>query len=97
MIEGPTLRRSTLRMTPPQLKELRLLRIAVIHPDDGDGRQLTQQLQRIGCEVQAFWPPVQTLPHRIDVAFIAVQPNSTLLRPEWTQGQQVPTIIAIVT
>ncbi|WPH15977.1 ANTAR domain-containing response regulator [Variovorax paradoxus] len=97
MIEGPTLRRSTLRMTPPQLKELRLLRIAVIHPDDGDGRQLTQQLQRIGCQVQAFWPPVQTLPEGIDVAFIAVQPDSTHLRPEWTQGDEAPTIIAIVT
>ena len=36
--------RHTLRVTPPQLKELRALKIAVIHPDDADGMQLTQQL-----------------------------------------------------
>ena len=29
-------------VTPAQLKELRLLRVAVLHPDDSDGRQLTQ-------------------------------------------------------
>lgn len=44
-------KRGTLRATAPQLKELRTLRIAVIHPDDGDGRLLNQQLQRIGCLV----------------------------------------------
>eukprot|EP01032_Pedospumella_encystans_P031633 gene31633-35715_t len=69
-VESPP-KRHTLRVTPPQLKELRLLKIAVIHPDDSDGRQLTQQLQRIGCQVQAFWPPVQALPEGIDVAFMA--------------------------
>lgn len=52
----------TNRATPAQLKELRTLRVAVPHPDDADGRQPTQQLQRIGCQVQASWPPVPTLP-----------------------------------
>ncbi len=50
------------RATPSLLKDLRTLRIAVYHPDDADGRQLTQQLQRIGCQVQTFWPPAPTLP-----------------------------------
>ena len=49
-----SVRRRDDRATPPQLKELRTLRVAVLHPDDADGRQLTQQLQRIGCQVQAF-------------------------------------------
>jgi AmiR/NasT family two-component response regulator len=84
-------------MTPPQLKELRLLKIAVIHPDDADGRQLTQQLQRIGCQVQAFWPPVQVLPEGIDVAFMAVQPDFINLHFEWTQSEDAPAIIAVVT
>ena len=47
------------------------LRIAVYHPDDADGRQLTQQLQRIGCQVQTFWPPAPTLPEGLDVVFLA--------------------------
>jgi len=84
-------------VTPPQLKELRLLKIAVIHPDDADGRQLTQQLQRIGCQVQAFWPPVQHLPEGIDVAFMAVQPDFINLRFEWTQSEDAPAVIAVVT
>nr|WP_235510000.1 ANTAR domain-containing protein [Variovorax sp. Root473] len=86
-----------MRVTPPQLKELRLLKIAVIHPDDADGRQLTQQLQRIGCQVQAFWPPVQHLPEGIDVAFMAVQPDLINLRFEWTQSEDAPAVIAVVT
>jgi AmiR/NasT family two-component response regulator len=89
--------RHTLRVTPPQLKELRALKIAVIHPDDADGMQLTQQLQRIGCQVQAFWPPVQVLPAGIDIAFMAVRPDIIGLHFEWTQREDAPTVIAVVT
>jgi AmiR/NasT family two-component response regulator len=89
--------RHTLRVTPPQLKELRALKIAVIHPDDADGMQLTQQLQRIGCQVQAFWPPVQVLPAGIDIAFMAVRPDIIGFHFEWTQREDAPTVIAVVT
>ena len=89
-------KRGALRATPPQLKELRTLRIAVIHPDDGDGRLLTQQLQRIGCLVQAFWPPVQALPEGVDIAFVAVRPEILDLQFEWTRREDAPTIIAVV-
>lgn len=89
--------RHTLRVTPPQLKELRSLKIAVIHPDDVDGMQLTQQLQRIGCQVQGFWPPVQVLPVGIDIAFIAVRPDTIGLRFEWALHEDAPTVIAVVT
>lgn len=96
-MNGSTATRHTLRVTPPQLKELRELKIAVIHPDDADGIQLTQQLQRIGCQVQAFWPPVQVLPAGIDIAFMAVRPDIIGLRFEWTQREDAPTVIAVVT
>lgn len=84
------------RATPVQLKELRTLRVAVLHPDDADGRQLTQQLQRIGCQVQAFWPPVPVLPEGTDVVFLAVQPEITQLDFEWSRTENPPTCIAIV-
>lgn len=74
-----------------------MLRVAVLHPDDADGRQLTQQLQRIGCQVQAFWPPVPTLPEGIDVVFLAVQPEITQLEFEWAKAENAPTCIAVVT
>jgi len=89
-------KRGTLHATPPQLKELRTLKIAVIHPDDGDGRLLTQQLQRIGCLVQAFWPPVQALPEGIDIAFVAVRPEILDLQFDWTRREDAPTVIAVV-
>lgn len=89
--------RRAVRTTPPLLKDLRTLRIAVFHPDDADGRQLTQQLQRIGCQVQAFWPPLPALPAGIDVVFLAVRPESMDAEFEWLRGEDVPTVIAVVT
>lgn len=89
--------RRAVRATPPLLKDLRTLRIAVFHPDDADGRQLIQQLQRIGCQVQAFWPPLPALPAVIDVVFLAVRPESMDAEFEWLRGEEVPTIIAVVT
>lgn len=89
-------KRGALRATPPQLKELRTLSIAVIHPDDGDARLLTQQLQRIGCRVQGFWPPLQMLPEGVDIAFVAVRPEILDLQFEWARREDAPTIIAVV-
>ena len=85
------------RSTPPLLKDLRTLRVVVFHPDDTDGRQLIQQLQRIGCQVQAFWPPLPSLPLGIDVVFLAVRPESVDTEFEWLQEEDVPTVIAVVT
>lgn len=95
-MENGTHRRAA-RTTPPLLKDLRTLRVAVFHPDDADGRQLIQQLQRIGCQVQAFWPPLPSLPVGIDVVFLAVRPESVDTELEWLQAEEVPTVIAVVT
>lgn len=92
-----TLPRQTARGTPELLKELRSLRVVVCHPDDADGLQLTQQLRRIGCHVQAFWPPLPNLPARTDVVFLAVQPDSIGASYEWLEGEDRPTVIAVVT
>jgi len=94
---GNVARTRTGRTTPALLKDLRTLRVAVLHPDDPDGRQLTQQLQRIGCQVQAFWPPPPALPEGIDVVFLAVRPDSIDMGFEWLKGDELLTVIAIVT
>jgi len=86
-----------MRTTPPLLKDLRTLKVAVFHPDDADGRQITQQLQRIGCQVQAFWPPLSVLPEGIDVIFLAVRPDSIDMGFEWFKGDEAPALIAVVT
>ncbi len=89
--------RHVMRTTPALLKDLRTLKVVVFHPDDADGRQLTQQLQRIGCQVQAFWPPLPALPKGIDVIFLAVRPDNIDLGFEWFKGDDAPAVIAVVT
>jgi AmiR/NasT family two-component response regulator len=84
------------RATPPQLKELRSLRVVVFHPDNADGQQLIQQLQRIGCQVRAFWPPMPVLPDGVDVVFLAVHPEVTQLEFEWIAAEDAPACIAVV-
>jgi len=86
----------TLRVTPALLKDLRMLRVAVFHPDDADGAQLVQQLQRIGCQVQAFWPPLPQLPEGVELVFLAVRPDIIALDFTWCSGENSPALIAVV-
>jgi AmiR/NasT family two-component response regulator len=90
-------RKSISKSTPASLKDLRSLKVGVFHPDDSDGQLLTQQLQRIGCQVRAFWPPLPTLPGDLDVIFLAVRPDSIDFGYEWAQGEDCPAVIAVVT
>lgn len=83
--------------TPRLLHDLRTLRVAVYHPQDRDSEGLLLQLARIGCHVQAFWPPASAPPEGIDLVFLAVHPNIAL--PAWASARDTrrPIIIAVVT
>ncbi len=83
--------------TPALLKDLRSLKVLVMHPDDGDGRELTQQLTRIGCQVQAVWPPLPTLPEGVDAVFLAVRPGLDESTLAWARGEETPILVAVVT
>lgn len=82
---------------PPLLGDLRTLRVAVLHPDDTDGLHLIQQLQRIGCQAQAFWPPPPALPEGTDVVFVAVRPDLVHRDMGWRTADTRSAVIAIVT
>lgn len=84
------------RSTPELLKDLRSLRVAVFHPRDNDGEQLIRQLQRIGCQVQAFWPLSAELNETFDVAFLAVNPETIALDLPWIKGEDAPIRVAVV-
>lgn len=87
------------RLTPEFLKQLRTKRVAVVHPNDADGGVLLQQLQRIGCAAQAFWPPPKALPASTDVIFCAVQhsaESSPLDAPSWLHSCPGAVIIAVI-
>lgn len=93
----PQRRQRAGRPVPAALRDVRKLRVGVFHPDDSDGRQLTQQLERIGSQVQVHWPPLATLPDGLDVVFLAVRPDSIDFGYEWARGEDCPTVIAVVT
>lgn len=99
MVKSKTLVRSGMRVVreaPQILRDLRSLRVCVFHPRDQDGQGLTRQLERIGCQVQAFWPPLPTLPEGIDVVFMALSPDMLDADFSWFQVEDGPPVIAVI-
>jgi AmiR/NasT family two-component response regulator len=80
------------------LRDLRGLRVQVIHPPDGEGVSLVEHLRRIGCSVEAQWPVPETFASTADVVLLAVDADSrdTIRRLLKTVDGIPPTIIAIV-
>lgn len=85
------------RAIPQLLKDLRALRVCVFHPKDEDGEELRCQLERIGCQVQAFWPPLPTLPSGCDFVFMALSPDLLDSDFNWCEGEDAPPVIAVIT
>ena len=78
------------------LRNLRSLRVVVFHPSDQDGEEIIRQLQRIGCQVKAFWPPLEKLPDDADLVFLAVRPEAIGQDFAWLKGEETPPLIAVV-
>ena len=91
-----TARRPRRRLTPEFLAQLRTQRIVVLHPNDADGGVLTQQLQRIGCQVQRHWPPPDELPAGTDIVFCAVQPGGGAVHTDWARSCEEAAVIAVI-
>lgn len=51
------------------IRELRKLRVCVIHPPDAVRDDLGRHLQRIGCQVGTLWPIPDGWPSHTDVVF----------------------------
>ena len=78
------------------LRNLRSLRVMVFHPSDHDGEEIIRQLQRIGCQVKAFWPPLDKLPEDVDLVFLAVRPEVIDQDYSWLKSEHTPPLIAVV-
>jgi AmiR/NasT family two-component response regulator len=78
------------------LRDLRSLNVVVFHPEDADGQELIAQLRRIGCRVQAYWPPRERLPDEADVVFLAVRPEVAAFDPSWVRRENAPPVIVVV-
>jgi len=57
------------------LRDLRGLRVQVIHPPDGEGVELVEHLKRIGCQVEAAWP-IPEAAGGADVLVLAIEHGS---------------------
>lgn len=79
------------------LRELRSLKVLVFHPEDQDGRELIGQLGRIGCQVRAFWPPLERLPDEVDLVFFAMRPEVLSMALPWLTREGSPPVIPVVT
>ena len=78
--------------TSKLLRDLRSLRVVVFHPSDQDGEEIIRQLQRIGCQVKAFWPPLERLPEDVDLVFLAVRPEVIGHDFPWLKSPQTPAL-----
>jgi AmiR/NasT family two-component response regulator len=83
--------------TPPILRDLRSLKVVVIHPPDEDREELLAQLQRIGCETEVFWPRVDSLPVDTGLVVMAVRPETLSLNYPWLGTNSSPPVIPVVT
>ncbi|MDR5780917.1 ANTAR domain-containing protein [Caballeronia sp. LZ065] len=70
-------------------------RVLVFHPDDNDGQTLANHLRRMGFQVERCWPPLDTLPERVDLVFRALLPEERAPSGEWS-GPDAPPVICVV-
>jgi AmiR/NasT family two-component response regulator len=82
--------------TPGILRDLRSLKIVVIHPQDQDGEELLAQLQRIGCDVQVFWPALESLPAGTGLVVMAMRPETLSISFPWLGTPMSPPVIPVV-
>ncbi|MDQ0315764.1 ANTAR domain-containing response regulator [Amorphus orientalis] len=81
------------------LRDLRGLRVQVIHPPDAEGQGLVEQFHRIGCLTETQWPVPDDFSPTADVAVLAIEYEARDQIRKLTKhrgGQIQPTIIAIV-
>lgn len=80
------------------LRDLRDLKVLVLHPNNPEGQSLTEHLRRIGCSPLQIWPIPPEPPFDTDVVFLAMEDEA---RPEIERfiknlPRPSPTMLAIV-
>ena len=80
------------------LKDLRKLKVLVVHPNDQQGNDICQHIERIGCNVRMVWPCPKHIKSTTDVVFLqTLHDHPFAEKPSWLNDERnKPTIIAIV-
>lgn len=80
------------------LRDLRGLRVHVVHPPDSERSKLVEHLRRIGCMVEMQWPVPECWADGADIVLLAIEHDmrveiQRLLKSDTSHR---PTLIAIV-
>ena len=80
------------------LRDLRGLRVQVVHPPDNERISLVEHLRRIGCMVETQWPVPETWSNGFDVVLLAIEHDvRDEIQKLFKSGDgQRPTVLAIV-
>lgn len=78
------------------LRQLRRVRMLVIHPEDSEREILLAHLKRVGCTVECRWPPPDSLPDNIDVVLFLLNRNQGDRSLSWMSSAQAIARIAII-
>jgi AmiR/NasT family two-component response regulator len=77
------------------IRNRRDAKVVVIHPRDREGEDLSRQLQRIGCQVQAVWPKPASLGAPVDAVFFLLDSEHPPAMP-WRTAETTAALIAIL-
>lgn len=78
------------------IRNVRKLRILLLHPGGREGEDLLEHLNRIGCQVSISWPP-EAIPAGTDVVLIAVRAiMEGNVSFDWDAEKPPASLIAIV-
>ena len=80
------------------LRDLRGLRVLVVHPPDNERIRLVEHLRRIGCMVETQWPVPEAFGDGCDVMMLAIEHDvrAEIQRLLKSSDGLRPTLIAIV-
>lgn len=80
------------------LRDLRGLRVHVIHPPDPERVLLVEHLRRIGCMVDPQWPVPESWAENVDVVILAIEHDmrAEIQRLLKSDGAKKPTLMAVI-
>jgi AmiR/NasT family two-component response regulator len=80
------------------LRDLRGLRVQVVHPPDNERVRLVEHLRRIGCMVETVWPVPESWNDGSDVMLLAIEHDvrADIQKLVKSSDGPRPTLIAIV-
>ncbi|MBX9456922.1 MAG: ANTAR domain-containing protein [Rhizobium sp.] len=78
------------------LRQLRRVRMLVLHPEDSEREILLAHLRRVGCTVECRWPPPDVLPDNVDAVLFLLNRNQGDRSLSWMSSAQTIARIAII-